>query len=431
MKRTLCAAVAALLVLSSVAGGAFADRIPVGADMGEWMYDSLPFGEFHTEEQYAYILRSRTELESVFEYAVGDREKSRPEPIVCEFWDDGIPDSEWYVFQKSATPDFRSCETVTKLALKEYEYYNAYLGEHFYWRGGADLATIDQSPVHETTVTSLAPRNCYVPGVTNVRDIGGYESSLVPGAKIKQGLYYRGAYINDMTKEGLDILYNQLGVRAEIDLRDADRGRTYLKGLEKIAYYNAPMSYEDYFGGHADAFKIVFDVISRAEEAPVYLHCQAGADRTGVASFMLLTVCGVSFEDAAFDYMFTNFSVMGSRVLSVPQSYYERLNGFAGDTKAEQAKSWMMSKGVSEETVEIIRETFVPGYVSEYLKGLAGEIDGDFNGDGRVNARDVIAVMRAVLVASPQVSRRYDVNNDGRVNSRDVIAVMRLVIRTA
>ena len=418
-KRTISLILAAIIVVSA-AIPAFATGV---------LYD-LPAGEFHTEEQYAYIMRGRDDPNAVFEYADGTKEMSQPDPILCEFWDDGIPDSEWYVFQKSATPDFKDCDTVTDLALKEYEYYNAYLGEHFYWRGGADLETIENSPVHETTVSSLAPRNCYVPGVTNVRDVGGYASSLVPGGKIRQGLYYRGALINGMTREGLDVLYGQLGVRAEIDLRDADRGRTYLKGLERIAYYNAPMSYEDYYGGHADAYKIVYEVISNAANAPVYLHCQAGADRTGISTFMLLVACGVSFEDAALDYMFTNFSIMGARNIDTPIYYYERLNEFGGTSKAEQAKRWIMSKGVSEETVEIIRETFVEGYESAYLRALYAE-PGDFNADGKINSRDVLELMRIVVTPNALVSAKYDYNGDGKINARDVIALMQLVLTRA
>ena len=412
MKKALCAVLAIALLVPCL-------YIPAGAV-------ELPEGEFHTEEMYEYILRSDEDLNAVFDYADGQHEHSIPDPIVLEFWHDGIPDSEWYVLQKSATPDFAECETITDVPIKEYEYYNAMLGEHFYWRAGVDTETIADSPVHEMTVTSLAPRVIYIPGGTNVRDVGGYESSLVPGAKIRQGLYYRGAELNNMKADGLAVLYDDLGVRAEIDLRDADRGRPYIKGFERIAYYNAPISYGDYFDGHADAYKTVYEVIANAAEAPVYLHCQAGADRTGVSTFMLLTACGVSFHDVALDYMFTNFSVMGERVLATPQSYWERLNNYPGETKAEQAKSWIMSKGVSEYTVEKIRETFVEGYHSEYLDNLRGDV----NGDRKLNAKDVTAIMKALVGTPPDGYREAlaDVNADGKVNAKDVVALMKEIV---
>ena len=101
-----------------------------------------------------------------------------------------------------------------------YDLYNLLLGEHFYWRAGASLDDIADSPVHEVFVTSQGPRNCHVSGVPNVRDIGGYASSLADGAYIRQGLYYRGANFNLITLDGKDELYDMLGVRAELDLRD-------------------------------------------------------------------------------------------------------------------------------------------------------------------------------------------------------------------
>ena len=365
MKRTVCAILAALLMVP------WAVVTSLGTE--------VPENDFHTEEMYEYIMRSGEDLNAVFDYVHGELERSIPDPIMLKFWDDGIPDSEWYVLQKSATPDFAECETITDVPFKEYEYFNALLGEHFYWRAAADLDSIADSPVHEMTVTTLTPRVCYVPGGTNVRDIGGYASSLVEGGKIRQGLYYRGAWLNYLTDEGLAVMYDKLGIRAEIDLRDADRGRPYLRGFDRIAYYNAPISNGDYFTDFHDQFKLVFEVIANAAEAPVYLHCQAGADRTGISTYMLLTVCGVDYQDVALDYMFTNFSVMGERTLDTPQSYFNRLNDYPGETKAEQAKSWIMSQGVSEETVERIRETFVEGYESEYLKKLVKEarLDGE------------------------------------------------------
>ena len=416
MKKSLCALLSLVLSLAAL--------VPTyGID--------VPENDFHTEEQYEYILRSQDDLKAIYDYADGTYERSIPDPIICEFWDDGIPQSDRYVFQKSATADFAECVTVTGLVLKEYEYYNALLGEHFFWRGGSDLETISESPVHEVTVTSLAPRVCYIDGGTNVRDVGGYESSLVPGGKIRQGLYYRGAELRNMTDEGLRRLYDQLGVRAEIDLRDADRGRAYLKGFERIAYYNAPMSGSNgWFDDFQEQYQLIYKVIANAAEAPVYLHCQAGADRTGISTCMLLTVCGVSYHDVALDYLFTNFSVMGRRDVGTIDYYYNRLNEFEGETKAEQAKNWMLSKGISEETVEVIRETFVEGYESEYLKAISGS--GDANGDGNLNSRDVILVMKAALPGfeppAGYSARAADMNGDGKINSRDVIAVMKAVL---
>ena len=387
----------------------------------------VPKNDFHTGEQYGYLLRAGDDLGAISEFADGEHEMSIPDPIICDFSGDGIAESDEYVFQKSATPDFADCVTVTGVPFREYEYYNALLGEHFYWRGGADLETIAESPVHEVTVTGTAPRNLYVPGLTNVRDVGGYASSLAEGGVIRQGLYYRGGQIDDIKEDGIAVLVNDLGVRAEIDLRGYSRPGGYKKGLEYIEYYSAVIGMaegDDLFSAYD--YSAAFNAIAKAGKTPVYLHCIAGADRTGIVSFMLLTACGVDFHDAALDYLFTCFSTHGMRSLSTVTDWNERLGGYPGETKAEQAKSWIVSKGVSEETVEVIRETFVEGYRSEYLDNRPGDV----NGDRKINSKDVITLMKAIVGIAGEGYRETlaDVNCDGRVNSKDVIALMKQIV---
>ena len=55
--------------------------------------------------------------------------------------------------------------------------------------------------------------NLDVPGVKNFRDIGGYKTSLKKKGKIKQGLYYCSGQLNDVTKEGKEIIVKNLGIK--------------------------------------------------------------------------------------------------------------------------------------------------------------------------------------------------------------------------
>lgn len=73
-----------------------------------------------------------------------------------------------------------------------------------------------------------------------------------------------------------------------------------------------------------------------------------------------------------------------------------------------------------------------------HVAGIAGEVDvdcaldimGDADGDGRVCAKDVTAVMRHMLhgKGSPVNESQVDFDRDGRITARDVAALMRAIL---
>ena len=101
--------------------------------------------------------------------------------------------------------------------------------------------------------------------------------------------------------------------------------------------------------------------IKNADKKPVYLHCFLGSDRTGIMTFALLSLCGVSYDDMLLDYLFTNFSPSGKRDpdREFNSWYFEKLDRYDGDSKAEKAKKWLMTKGIEESTLERIRKIFI------------------------------------------------------------------------
>ena len=338
----------------------------VNAADGQHIKDTQYF-DFHTSDQAAFLADTLT---SVKEYTDSYKGASNPMPVTLDFSGDGLETVSSYVVQKSNTPDFEQYETLFgRTSGKKYELYNTKLGEHFFWRAASSEETISSSPVHEVYITSEAPRNLFVYGVGNVRDIGGWKSSLGENASIRQGLYFRGANPDAVLERG-KMQLRDLGIKVEIDLRSPDHdggftGESYIEGIE---YHNIRIGEGGRrFDDFREEYTEIFRIISEAGERPVYLHCQAGADRTGLVTLMLLTVCGVSFEDTARDYMFTSFSSYGTRDIKGDfETFYLRLGEFEGDTKAEQAANWLRSKGISDETIEKIRETFVENYDPEY-----------------------------------------------------------------
>ena len=58
-------------------------------------------------------------------------------------------------------------------------------------------------------------------------------------------------------------------------------------------------------------------------------------------------------------------------------------------------------------------------------------VRGDLTGDSKVNARDVIELMKLVIAGHATATDVNDLNNDGKVNARDVIEEMKLVVAGA
>ena len=323
----------------------------------------VPENDFHTALQYRYL--TDPNLENILAYASGVQEWSRPRGTLLDFSGDCAESADGYVMQYADNERFDGAVTVYGLRSGSYRVYNLMLGETVWWRGGTTLAEAQANPIHSVTTATQGPRNLYIDGVTNVRDIGGYASSLVAGGRIRQGLYYRGAKLDSITDAGKAEMV-RLGIRQEIDLRDAYQCRgPYVDGIQYTAVSIPSGTESRRFEEFANEYKAIFELIAKADENPVYLHCTAGADRTGICTFILLTLCGADYDDIARDYLFTNFSTQGSRFNNFTtefKQWWSKLDGFAGETKAEKAKAWLISKGVSADTVERIREIFVAGY---------------------------------------------------------------------
>ncbi len=206
-------------------------------------------------------------------------------------------------------------------------------GKTYYWKvenaeTGAllqeDSFTLRDAPVRFITTSS----------VPNVRDLGGWKTE--DGKKVKYEMIYRGGITNtgednNFPEKDAALFRDVLGIQTEIDLRTPgkdDYGQTVSILGEDAAYYKLPMEgycsiipgfrqgspvVRFYSRASTDSIREIFHILADPDNYPVYLHCNAGADRTGTIAYLINGVLGISYEDLTRDYELTSFSQSGRR----------------------------------------------------------------------------------------------------------------------
>ncbi|MCR5513899.1 MAG: tyrosine-protein phosphatase [Bacilli bacterium] len=342
--------------------------------------DNQPENDIHSELQYQYLC---DEWGSIKTYvpktnASGQNPGNLSSPRGLIFDLEELDDAETYYIEISKNANMEGSKIYTSTE-KSYAYKSAEIGTYYYYRAATSSEALAEAPIKSKASALIAPRNIEVGGVVNFRDIGGWKTSLVEGGYIKQGLYYRCGEFNktsaanakNITAEGKELI-KELGIKVDIDMRDSstvDR----LNGVSpassddwELEVYKAsiPSGTESTrFSGFADVYKGIFEKIAQADEAPIALHCANGADRTGIVCFFLLALLGASEEDCGRDYSFTRFA--GERDVDHTvefDGWMSATKALEGDSLAEKMKNHLMSKGIEEETLEHIREIFIPGY---------------------------------------------------------------------
>ena len=302
-------------------------------------------------------------------------DQSQPNPIELKF--DEVADADKYVVEIAKTIDFANSKKVEATANKTYNFYNSEIGQDYYYRAAVSEEALAQAKIYKFKVKDVAPRYIHVDGVINFRDCGGWKSSLVENGVVKQGLYYRCAQFNSITAEGKAAM-KDLGIKLDIDMRDAPPKTSPASSDDwEIEIMNAAVASgtENYrWEGKqnsstkiAQTYKKIFEAIAEADEKPIALHCTHGADRTGIVSWFLLGLLGVSKEDCARDYVMTRFA--GERAVlpngsgSEIAKWNEKTEALEGNTWAEKTfKHLNEDFGIDADTLETIREKFVPGY---------------------------------------------------------------------
>lgn len=177
-----------------------------------------------------------------------------------------------------------------------------------------------------------ASRNINIPGIQNLRDLGGYESSET-GKNIKWGMLYRSAQIDSISPAARQELKN-LNIKTIIDLRSEQECQNYpqlrdefnivhipiqtgnmeslLEGIRNESiksdtiYKLVEQMNRDLVDNYHKEFRQVFDILLNADNYPVIIHCTSGKGRTGIASALVLAALDVNEDVIMQDYRLSN-----------------------------------------------------------------------------------------------------------------------------
>lgn len=169
-------------------------------------------------------------------------------------------------------------------------------------------------------------------GVSNFRDLGGYETA--DGRAVKWRTIFRSDTLAALTDNDVETVCD-LGVTTACDLRyaeeranepsrflDHDRvevlalglaerpGAAFLDSFELADDPRAAArtylleNYRQYPFLYAGAYRAIFERLLAGEQ--LVIHCTAGKDRAGTAAAMVLTALGVPRDLVFDDYMLTN-----------------------------------------------------------------------------------------------------------------------------
>lgn len=250
------------------------------------------------------------------------------------------------------------------------EAYELFAGKTYYYRVFAVKGTDVLASVLFSFKTENYIRTVYVDGVSNTRDLGGKVGE--GGRKIKQGIIYRGAAVDSVTKQGKVDFLEKLGIKTEIDLRTGTELSVFRKDINVISvlapcYVNNGMGIDlpEYQVGLAEEIR----AFANPDNFPIYFHCAIGRDRTGTLAFFIQVIAGVSEEEIIKDYLTSFFSVSGTADdPATPSNYVGNLTvminwlkeQYKGNLK-QSVERFLIDIGITKEEIKAIRANILEG----------------------------------------------------------------------
>lgn len=278
------------------------------------------------------------------------------------------------------TPKYYTLELATKEDMSDAASYVTFdnqvelkylfMGYDYYYQICANYDNkIVKSRIFEFSTEHLA-RTVYVDAqVTNTRDFGGYYTE--DGNRVKQGIAYRGAKVDQITEEGKRIMLEELGIKTDLDIRGdgeyTGKGSPLGESVNYISLAAPWYAYGDGNGINGDKLRegLLGEIraFANKDNYPIYVHCSVGRDRTGTICFLINGLLGVSETDLDLDYELSFMSrnrgdrdvreFIGTSYLNIKnylKSTYKQLS-----TWKERIEQFMLDIGITESEIAAIR----------------------------------------------------------------------------
>ena len=318
--------------------------------------------KIHTELQDKYL---NDDYNNIFNYVDAKQELSYPLKINIK--SNISKQSDKYTLVLSEDKNFETSEKYENNNT-DFELENLKIGTKYYFY----IEVLNtKSEICCFTTAGNSPRNMYIDGVNNFRDVGGWVNNK--GVRTNQGLIYRcGALTYNKSDkaiikdEGIEKL-RKLGIKSEIDLRGAydneNGGITKSILGDDVNYYYVPMIYDNLLENNKKQVAKVFSIIADPNNLPCVIHCAGGTDRTGMISYFINAICGISEDDLYRDYLFTNFYHSNDpRDLEsiTKNNYIDNVKAADGNTLLLKAYNCLCDFGISSDDLDAVRNIMLP-----------------------------------------------------------------------
>lgn len=305
--------------------------------------------------------------------ATGTRtfDRSLPRPIRLAWRDDAAPALSTWQVTLSRWPDLREPDGMFAVTASTLDVPHLHVDTAYYWQvarihASESAPPASVSPIHRFRTHAHLPRWVYAPGMTNLRDMGGWP--LPGGQRIRQGLVYRASEMNGhlaLQAAGRRVLEDELGIRTDLDLRGVGEDVRSVLDEARVRWLNVPIRP---YGEIRDAiyhngYRRIIELFADTANYPILFHCWAGADRAGTVAYMLHAILGANAHQLAHDYELTSMAVWEDRLRGM-LGYRALLSDFRAFTNGDpspraEVENYLHSIGVSATTLDRIREILI------------------------------------------------------------------------